>query len=380
MPVYDFDRLIDRHNTAALKWDVYAGRDVLPMWVADMDFQSPPEVIEALTERVEHGVFGYTLAPRELGEVIVERLYRLYGWRIDADWLVWLPGGVVALNAVCRAFAGPRRSVLTQVPIYPPFLSAPSLQGSGLQTCRMVNYSGRWEIDFGDMERAADASTSLYLFCNPHNPCGRVFELNELERIADFCLSRNVMLCSDEVHCDLLFDDRRHLPIAAAVPQVADRTITIMAPSKTFNLAGLGLSFAVVPNREMRTQLRRAMEGIVAWPNALAYTAALAAYRHGEPWLKELLVYLRRNRDQVEERLNRLHGISCLHVEATYLAWLDVRSLGLENPKRFFEDAGVGLSDGRDFGGEGFLRLNFGCPRSMLDEALGRMEAAVTSL
>jgi cysteine-S-conjugate beta-lyase len=351
------------------------------MWVADMDFISPPAVLEALTERVQHGVFGYTLAPTELTSVVVERLQNLYAWKVEPEWIVWLPGLVCGLNVVCCAVGRPGDAVLTQTPIYPPFLSAPKNQNRIVQTCAMIQQEGHWQIDFDDMRRSINASTKLYILCNPHNPCGRIFSRDELTQVADICLRRDLALCSDEIHCDLLLDrEKKHLPIAALSPEIADRTITLMAPSKTFNIAGLGLSFAVIPNQKLREQIVAAKQGIVPWPNALSYTAALAAYQQGAEWLEELLDYLRINRDIVEQRINAMNGLSCSHVEATYLAWIDVRPLGLENPHHFFEKAGVGLSNGQEFDGEGFLRLNFGCPRSMLVEALDRMEPAINSL
>jgi cysteine-S-conjugate beta-lyase len=351
------------------------------MWVADMDFISPPAVLEALMARVQHGVFGYTLAPDELITVVVERLFDLYQWSIEPEWIVWLPGLVCGLNVVCRAVGKAGDAVLTQRPIYPPFLSAPKNQGRVVQTCNIIQQEGRWQIDFNDMQQAITPATKLYILCNPHNPCGRIFSREELAQVAEIYLRRDLVLCSDEIHCDLLLDgDKKHLPIATLSPEIADRTITLMAPSKTFNIAGLGLSFAVIPNKKLRGQVVEAKQGIVPWPNALSYTAALAAYREGEEWLQELLDYLRVNRDIVERRINAMRGLSCAHVEATYLAWIDVRPLGLENPHQFFEKAGVGLSNGEEFGGTGFLRLNFGCTRSMLEEALNRMEQAVNSL
>lgn len=351
------------------------------MWVADMDFLSPPAVLDALMARVQHGVFGYTLSPAELTTHVVERLQNLYAWKVEPEWIVWLPGLVSGLNVVCRAVGQAGDAVLTQAPIYPPFLSAPKNQGRIVQTCAMMQQEGRWEIDFDEMQRAITSLTKLYILCNPHNPCGRIFSRDELEQVAGICLRRDLVLCSDEIHCDLLLDgDKKHLPIATLSPEIADRTITLMAPSKTFNIAGLGLSFAVIPNKKLREPVVDAKQGIVPWPNALSYTAALASYQQGAEWLEELLDYLRINRDIVERRITTMHGLSCVHVEATYLAWIDARPLELENPHHFFEKAGVGLSNGQEFGCDGFLRLNFGCPRSMLEEALERMERAVSSL
>ncbi len=376
--MFDFERQIDRRETGSLKWDKYIGRDVIPLWVADMDFASPPAVIEALHQRVEHGTFGYTLAPQELVEVILERLQRLYGWQVEAEWLVWLPGLVTGLNVACRAVGTEGADVLTHVPVYPPFLSAPEL--SGRQTIRvpMAEAEGRWVIDFDRMDEMVTPRSRLFLFCNPQNPTGRVFGRGELEQLADFCERRDMVICSDEIHCDLILDpDRRHQPTAGLDPAVAARTITLMAPSKTFNLPGLGCSFAVISDDALRRRFRRVMAGIVPFVNLFGYTAALAAYRDGEGWLAALLDYLRGNRDLVQQAVSAMPGLSMATVEATYLAWIDVRALGLSDPAAFFEEAGVGLSDGAEFGSPGFVRLNFGCPRLLLRRGLERMARAV---
>ncbi|MDZ7316566.1 MAG: PatB family C-S lyase [candidate division KSB1 bacterium] len=375
-----FDRLIDRRGTASLKWEKYPSQ-VLPMWVADMDFPSPPAVIQALIERARHGIYGYTLPPRDLPEVVMAWLHRRYGWQIEPDWLVWLPGLVCGLNIVCRAVGNAGDAVITLTPIYPPFLSAPQNQQRVLSTCQMHSTNGKSCIDFFQFERMLTPNTKLFLFCNPHNPTGRVFSREELERTAEVCLRHNLIICSDEVHCDLILDaDKRHIPLASLDPEIARRTVTLMAPSKTFNLPGLGLSFAVISDLELRRQFKRAMEGIVPWPNLFGYTAALAAYRDGEEWLRELLIYLRGNRDLLVRRINAMPALSCYSPEATYLAWIDAQNLPVENPHDFFLRAGVGLSDGVDFGAPRFLRMNFGCPRKRLEEALQIMAAALNEL
>ncbi len=379
--MFDFDRQIDRRETGSLKWEKYKGRDVIPLWVADMDFASPPAVIEALQQRVEHGAFGYTMAPQELVEVILERLQRLYGWRVEAEWLVWLPGLVTGLNVACRAVGTEGADVLTHVPVYPPFLSAPEL--SGRQTIRvpMAEMEGRWTIDFDLLEQMVTPRSRLFLLCNPQNPTGRVFCRDELEQLADFCERHDMVICSDEIHCDLILDPaRRHLPTASLDPAVAARTITLMAPSKTFNLPGLGCSFAVIGDDALRRRFRRVMAGIVPYVNLFGYTAALAAYRDGEAWLDALLDYLRGNRDLVQRAVSAMPGLAMATVEATYLAWIDARGLGLNDPAAFFELAGAGLSDGREFGWPGYVRLNFGCPRPLLRQGLERMARAVAGL
>lgn len=375
---FDFDTPIERRGTDSVKWSRYPGRDVLPMWVADMDFRSPPCVIEALRQRVEHGVFGYSQAPAELPEVICGHLRETYRWQVDPSWLVWLPGLVAGLNIVCRAVGSSGDEVLTLTPVYPPFLTAPQLSDRKLVPVPLAQMEHRWVPDWDRLENATGGRSRLLLLCNPHNPVGRVYTREELERFAVFSERHDLVICSDEIHCDLVLDEgKRHIPIAALSPEIAQRTITFMAPSKTFNIPGLGFSFAVIPNPELRGRFRGAMAGIVPECTIFSYVAALAAYQSGEPWRRELIEYLRPNRDSVERFVGGTDGLKMAHVEATYLAWIDARWLGEAHPAQYFEQAGVGLMDGEAFGLPGFVRLNFGCPRSVLEEALERIAAAV---
>ena len=380
--VFDFDEVIDRRGTASEKWGKYRGRDIIPMWVADMDFRSPPAVIEALHRRTAHGVFGYTGPPPELIEVTVSMLDREYGWRVDPGWIVWLPGLVSGLNVCCRAVGEDGDEVLTLVPVYPPFLSAPGNARRGVVRVRMREENNRWGIDFERLKEAVTPRTRLFLLCNPHNPVGRVFERAELQELAEFCLQRGIVICADEIHCGLLLDPgRRHIPIATLGPEVAQSSITLMAPSKTFNTAGLGCAFAVIPSEALRRRFRQAKAGIVPMLNPFGYLAATVAYRDCAGWRAALIDYLKANRDTLAEALGRMAGgLSMAPVEATYLAWIDMRRAGLPGPVGFFEEAGVGLQDGGDFDGAGFVRLNFGCPRSVLKEALARMRRALAAL
>lgn len=375
---FDFDLPVDRRGTGSQKWDRYAGRDVIPMWVADMDFRSPPAVIAALHERVAHGVFGYTSAPEELPRVIVDHLARDYAWRIEPKWIVWLPGLVTGLNLACSLAGDEGDTVVTLTPIYPPFLSAPRHARRECIRVPLVDTDGRWVTDFGRLESAITPRTRMLMLCNPHNPVGRVYTREELSGVAEICLRHDLLICSDEIHCGLILDENKpHVPLAALSPALAERTLTLLAPSKTFNIPGLGMSFAIVPDATLRQRLYRAMAGLTPAVNALGFTAALAAYRDGEAWRAALLDYLRGNRDLVERRIATMPGLSLRHVEATYLAWIDAREAGLEDPHRYFEEAGVGLSDGKDFGAPGFVRLNFGCRRALLETALERIAAAL---
>lgn len=376
--LFDFDTPVDRRNTGSLKWDRYKGRDIIPLWVADMDFKAPPAVITALHRHIDHGIFGYTLPPDGLVDEVLALLERTHSWKAAPEWIVWLPGLVTGINVACRSVGEPGDAVMTTIPAYPPFLSAPVLSGRILITVAHIGERSGYAFDFEGIEQAFTKRTKMFLLCNPQNPTGRVFTPAELERLAKICMSRGAVVCSDEIHCGLVLDnDARHVSLAAMDKDFARQTITLLAPSKTYNLPGLGCSLAVIPDKGLRSCFRKAMEGIVPHVNALGYTAALAAYRDCEDWRLELIACLRQNRDLVEDFVDKTPGISMRHVEATYLAWIDCRELELEDPAAFFEDSGVGLSSGADFGMPGFVRLNFGCPRSILAEGLDRMKKAL---
>jgi cystathionine beta-lyase len=378
--MYDFDTPVERHGTASLKWEKYKERDIIPLWVADMDFRSPPAVIGALNQRIDDGVFGYTLPPAKLVAVVVAMLKAKYDWEVQPEWLVWLPGLVTGLNVACRAVGQDGDDVMTAVPVYPPFLSAPGHFRRNLVKVPLKEEENRWQIDFDRLEQAITAKTRLFLLCNPHNPVGRAYEREELAILAAICRKHDIVICSDEIHCDLILDPaKRHIPTATLDPDTAVRTITLMAPSKTYNIPGLGCAFALISEENLRKQFKNAMSGIVPGVNTLGYTAARAAYANGDDWLAALLDYLRGNRDLVAAAVGRMANLSMAPVESTYLAWIDVRKAGLQNPAGFFEAAGVGLQDGIEFDGPGFLRLNFGCPRSLLNKALRRMAAALQS-
>jgi cystathionine beta-lyase len=376
--MFDFDQSIDRRATGSVKWDKYADRDVIPMWVADMDFQSPWQVMQALNDRVAHGVFGYAHPDSELADTIIDYLRAEYAWQIQPEWLVWLPGLVSGIHLACRSTGNSGSSVMTTIPVYPPFLSAPKLSHRRLATLPMNFEEKRWSIDFDRLQALLIPGCALFLLCNPHNPTGRVFQVDELEKLAKICLEHKMIICSDEIHCDLLLESGcRHIPLASLSNSIADSTITLMAPSKTYNLPGLGCAFAVISNESLRRRFKRTMTGIVPHVNALGLVATRAAFAHGRPWLEALRHYLRTNRDLVYQTVNQMPGMCMAPVEATYLAWVDARSLFPRDPAGFFERAGVGLSDGKEFGWQGFVRLNFGCPRSRLKTALDRMQAAL---
>jgi len=374
---FSFDTPIDRRGTSSSKWDKYGDRDVIPMWVADMDFACAPPIVEALRRRVDHGIYGYSQPPATLVDATLGYLEREHGWKVEPEWIVWLPGLVVGLNVVARAFGHEGDDVITAVPIYPPFLSAPVNGGRKPVRVPMQEMQGRWAWDLQALDDAVTDRSRLLLLCNPHNPVGRVFEKTELEELAATCERHDLVLCSDEIHAGLVLDrDKHHLP-ASALGKVADRTVTLMSASKTFNLPALGCAYAVVPNKDLRDGMRRAMAGIVHHVGLMGYVATEAAYTAGAEWCRALLDYLRINRDLVEATVAAMPGLRIWHAEATYLSWIDARGLGSADPAKLFVDAGVGLYDGALFGAPGFLRLNFACPRPLLEHALERMAEAV---
>jgi len=379
----NFDQQFDRRNTESIKWN-YFPADVLPLWVADMDFQCPPEVIAALHQRVDHGIFGYGLPPADLAEIFVGRLQRRYGWQPKLDQISFVPGIVTGVNLALRAVCQPGEAVIVQTPAYPPFFSAP--ESANLKCVRnplLKDADGYYSIDFDRFEaQIQQENVKAFILCNPQNPTGRVFTCEELLRLAEICLRNHVIIVSDEIHCDIIFDQYKHIPIASLSPEIAANTITFMAPSKTFNLAGLYASVAIISNPEVAENLNRVKRGIISGPDLLALTAARAAYKDGDAWLQELLVYLQGNRDWLAEVLpEKLPGVRFCKPEGTFLAWLDWSGVRLGmNPQQFLlQRARVGLNDGLEYGieGEGFVRLNFGTQRATLVEAVERMSVAL---
>jgi cysteine-S-conjugate beta-lyase len=384
---YDFDTRIDRRGTNSAKWS-YFDPDVLPMFVADMDFRSPEAVIRALHELADQGTFGYQLDCPELREVICDRMERLYQWQVKPEQIVFSPGLVTGLNTTMRAVGQPGDGVLMTTPVYGPFLSAPpqNARFANMTPLRSIKDGQRvhYEIDFDALEAAVTAQTTMFALCNPHNPIGRVYPRDELEQLAALCLKHNLVIVADEIHCDLLLDGNRHIPIAALAPEIAEKTITLMAPSKTFNLPGLFCGFMIVQNETLRQQIMTAGH-IAGHVNAAGFKSALAAYSDGHEWLAALLPYLQANRDYVVSYVQEHFPTATTTCpEGTYLAWLDFREANLPSkPFDFFlKEARVALSSGDFFGREfsGFVRLNFGCPRSMLTEALERMRTAMEQL
>ncbi|ALM53867.1 MalY/PatB family protein [Halomonas huangheensis] len=391
---FDFATPIDRRQprlpsemTAACsswpsqKWHRY-DEEVLPLWVADMDFRSPPEVIAALQARVEHGVYGYGLVPDSLREALCDWSVSRYGWAMQAEWQHWLPGVVPALHLASLAFTQPGDGVMTVTPIYPPFLQVARRTGREMQQAALTSpkdENGQWTLDIAALEAAVTERTRLLLWCHPHNPTGRQWSHAELEQLAAFVERHDLIVVSDELHCDLLLDEgARHVPLAMAFPQLAARTVMLWAPSKTFNLAGLTAACAIISDSSLRRRFAETAKGLMPDGNVLGLVAAEAAFRTGEPWRQALLEVLREHRGRLVERVAGWSGVTLAAPQSTYLAWLDLRQSRLGDAKSpaaaLLEQTGVALSDGADFGWPGFARLNFGTTAQQLEQALQRMD------
>lgn len=390
--IYNLDRVPDRRPTDSIKWNQFEA-GVLPMWVADMDFMAAEPILQALRQRVDHGVYGYPayVHPKPgsvtaFQELLVERMQARYGWRVEPDDILPLPGVIVGLNLTCHALSTPGGGVLIQTPVYPPFFDTAKNAGMVLQESMLARLpDGSYEVDWDNFEAAFTPKTKVFILCNPHNPVGRVYRKAELERMAHICLQHGVTICSDEIHCDLVFSGHKHLPIASLDEEIARNTVTLMSPTKTFNVAGLQCSFAIVQNAELRQKLVQSMGGLVMWVNLMGMTAAIAAYRDGQEWLSQVLTYLEANRDYLAEYVaTQLPQLRMVKPEGTYLAWLDCRATGVTGTpcEYFIQNAGVGFNDGATFGkgGEGHVRLNFACTRALLTQALQQMKASLDKL
>ena len=374
-----FDEIIDRTQSHSDKWSKYPD-NVIPMWIADMDFEAPECVKQALHDRVQEGVFGYTFAPKSLVQAIQTHCQTRYEWQPNSAHLVHLPGLVCALHLCVRALTDTTDRIVVPSPVYYHLTKAPEMADRGLDRISFVLKENRWTLDFAAFERACQhPNAKMVLLCNPHNPGATVYTRSELLEIHRIAQANDLLVVSDEIHCDLILSAAPHIPFASLNDDAAQRSVTLMAPSKTFNIAGLGYAFAVIANTSLRQRFKQARAALIPAPNLLALTAAEAAYREGHIWHAALLDYLRGNRDYIREVIAPTAIKMATH-DATYLAWLDVRAYALEDPHQFFLDAGVGISDGEGFGAAGFIRLNFGCSRQQLEIAMDRILTALDSL
>ncbi len=377
-----FDVKIDRSHTGSLKWEKYRDTDILPMWVADMDFAVADEIQNALQKRVSHPVYGYTIATSNTANIVCEMLKKEFNWGIDQSWIVWLPGVVSGLWAACAAFGGQGDEVIFNTPIYHHFFSVPGQAGkTAVKVALRQQSCGRWTYDFDALQAAVTDKTSLMLLCSPHNPTGTLFTKEETREMVDFCSRNNLTIVSDEIHCGLVLSEKKkHIPTVIASPNSVDSMVTLMSPSKTFNLAGLNCSFAIISNEKLRNQFVNTCQDALPMVPGLAYTALEAAYSKSEIWHRQLLKTLRSNHDYLVREISTIKGLKMTPMEATYLAWINTDELAIENASAFFEQHGVGLSPGAGFGSRNYVRLNFACPFPMLKEAVDRMRKAAESL
>jgi cystathionine beta-lyase len=376
-PAMNFSDKPDRKASKAYKWEKYIGTGILPMWIADTEFRCAEPILKALHKRIEDGLLGYTLPAHDTDAInaIVNWCEKQYNWQVDPKWIVWTPGVVPAFNVAIQACCDAGDTVIMQTPNYPPLLAAPGINGLNRACVPTIEVDGRWTIDFNALESAAaDPKATIFIMCNPMNPVGSVLTQAELDRVASICRKHEVMLCSDEIHCDLILDDVNHLP-AGAHKELSEHSITLMAASKTFNVAGLGTSFAIIPNTALRTAFNKSARGIVPWVTVTGLTATNAAFRLCDDWHKAQLDYLKDNRDYLVSEINKIPGLRAISPAATFLLWVDASGLNVSNTQNWCEEKGIGPSPGRDFGEKDFFRLNFGCSRDYLVEAITKLSS-----
>lgn len=388
---YDFYKIVDRKGSDSIKWnhmeESFGRNDILPMWVADMDFKSANEIIDALKERVDHGVFGYTWMQDSFYNALINWVKKRYNWDIKKEWILFTPGVVMGLNLGARELVDKGEKVLIQPPVYPPFYRVMENNKRLVNENPLVDNGERFVMDYEDLEKKIDKDTRLAMLCNPHNPVGRVWTREELKRFGDICIEKDLTIISDEIHGDFVYKGHKHIPLASISKELEDRTITLMAPSKTFNIAGLATAVAIIPNKELRATYEKAIETMeIGSTSVFGAVGFEAAYNHGEEWLDQLLVYLEDNIDYTLDFIkNEIPEIKAYKPDGTYLVWLDFRSLGRsadEISDALINTGKIGLNDGRPYGkgGEGFFRINIGCPRPILEEGLERIKKAVKSL
>lgn len=398
---YDFDTIHDRKNTSSAKWSkrltddgqyIPINEGDISFWVADMDFPTPPEVLDALRKRIEHPFFGYTTPAEALNNIIVARMKDLYGWDIQAEWILYNPGMVMLLRTVTEALTEIDSAILMDTPVYGPFLSRPKYYQRVVQKVPMIRvdtpHTFHYEIDFEAFEQAITSQTEMYHLCSPHNPSGKSFTRDELQRLAEICLKHEVIIVSDEIHCDLMLGDTQHIPIASLSPEIANNTITMIAGTKTFNMAGLACSVAIVPDASKREKINNHMYGLGSHVSTLAYEALLAGYRDCDNWLRQVRDYIKKNRDYLLDYVREnLPMIKTTIPDATYLVWMDFSAIEIPDEYSSISDylvreAGVVLEPGSFFGEnlESYVRINIACPRALLTQALDRMTDAVNAL
>ena len=388
---YNFDEIIDRTGTSCVKWDIremfFKKQDVLPMWVADMDFKTPDFIVDAVKQRAEHPVYGYTIRPESYYTSLINWIDKKHRWKIDKDWVIFSPGIVPAVNMAVMAYTKPGDKIIVQPPVYFPFFGAVKDNGRQLVNNQLKLNNGRYDMDFEDLEKQIDNRTRMIIISNPHNPGGSAWTKEELTRLGEICIKHNLILISDEIHSDLAIPPNKHTVAANLSKEIAGVTVTMMAPSKTFNLAGMASSSVIISNEKLRNDFQIMLDRVhVGMGNLFGMVASEAAYTHGEEWLNQMLIYVKGNIDFMEEYISKnIPKVKMIRPEATYMVWLDFRELAMDNDtlKQFIiERAGLGLNDGPVFGpgGEGFQRINLACPRAYVEEAMNRLENAIKTL
>lgn len=376
----DFERVFNRKKDNSVKWNRYPD-DVIPLWVADMDFEAAQPIQDSLHRFIQTKVYGYATAPEELAETIISRFKEKYNWKIEREWIVWTPSVVSSIYATANMLGSPPYGVMTSIPVYHPFLDSASVEGRFLQGVPLKKENDRWTMDFDKMERTVTADTKLFILCNPHNPTGTVFRKEELLKLGEFCEKHNLLICSDEIHADIMMDETlEHFPISSISEYAALNSVNLFSPAKAFNIPGLSAAFAIIPNAEIRKKFERAKFHIVPYLFKIGGDAALAAYSESGDWLKQALKYLRNNHDYLFHEINQISGLKMLKSEATYLAWIDYSDLTIDNFASLLEKNGVGVMEASIFNGEKHIRLNFATQRSLLEEAVKRIKLTVDEL
>ncbi len=377
----NFDKPIDRKNKGFVKWEKYKNTNILPMWVADMEFKSPPAIIEALQNKISEGLFGYSYAPYEAYQSVINYEKQKNNWQIEKDWIIFVPGLVSILYAITRIFATKDEEIITFVPIYPPFINAPEFNGRKLITVQLDKNEESYKIDYNLLEQSITTKTKILMLCNPQNPTGKVFSEEELIKISDIAKKYNLLIVSDEIHCDLILDENaKHIPISTISDYAKQNTITLQAPSKTYNIAGLNTAFVIIPDKSIRENFINGIGESIPLVNVLGYQALIAAYNKSELWRLKLIEYLKSNREIVYNFVKKHPLLNMIKPQATYLAWIDISKANLKNPVEHFEKFGIGLNDGKQFGLPNYVRLNFACPKNMLKEGLKRLDNALKNL
>ncbi len=374
-----FDKVFSRFNTDSVRWDKY-NKDIIPLWVADMDFETPQCVVDAITKRLDHKVFGYTHAPYQFKEEITQYIKDQFDWTIEPEWIVFTPSLVSSLYSIAKQLTQADDHVLTLQPVYHHILQAASFSHRDYSAVPLDNYNHRLILSADGLKHYQKNNTRLLFFCNPHNPGGSVYSRTELTDIAEFCVNNNIVICSDEIHCNMIHDGIQHIPIASLSEEIADQSITLMSLNKVFNIPGLGLAWMICKNKEIRKKIQAQIGTLIPDPQIISYVSTQAALRHGEPWRQELIQYLESNKLMLKNDIKQMQPLQMYTMEASYLAWIDCSQLEIKDPAQLFLDHGLALQPGSMFQQDNHVRINIATPKSVLSEAVGRMHAAINSL